>query len=209
MDKRRRQYVPIAVTMPFSKTGTKLKARFGRDGLLIWTLYLISCKTNWIQGQLTYTSEVDGWSKLGLYPDQPPDVTLEEFFTYTGQLKQTRRRRSGDVTDVVCTHWQDWNDEITREFDADKKARKRASNTPTLDGHSADDTPTLGGTELEVEVEIEEEPEVEGRGDSPPANAGGRPPLRAVSVNGWTKPTADEIQRVKDLIPKSLRKGTA
>lgn len=206
MDKRRRQYVPLAVTMPFSKTGTKLKARFGRDGLLIWTLYLIACKTNWIQGQLTYTSEVDGWQKLGLYPYQPDDVTLEAFFTYTGQLKQTRRRRSGDVTDVVCTHWEDWNDEFKRERQSSEKSRKRGGNTETLQGQNGDDAETLGATE--VEVELEEEKEVEAVSGSP-ATGGGQPRLTAVGANGWTKPTPDDIELVRSLIPASLRKESA
>lgn len=40
-----------------------------------------------------------------------------------------------------------------------------------------------------------------------PASAGGPSRLRAVNEHGWTKPTAEEIQLVRDMIPESLRKG--
>lgn len=51
--------------------------------------------------------------------------------------------------------------------------------------------------------------EVEAAASDPPAHAGGRAPLRAVDSNGWSKPTPEEIQRVRELIPPSLRKGSA
>lgn len=193
MDKRRRQYVPIAVTMPHGNTGKRLKESFGRDGVLVWMLYLVACKTNWIQGQFTYTSEPDGWSKLGIYGDQPA-FTLDEFFARTGRLHLTKKRRSGDVTDVVCRGWNEWNTEWKRESDANEKSRKRAQNTATL-----------GATEVEVDSDDESEPDVEAR-SAPPAVAGGRPHLTAVRVP-WVKPSEDEVQRVREMIPPSLRKG--
>src|SRR6266542_6754416 len=70
--------LPIASTFAFGNTGTKLKVKFGRDGLLVWVCFLAACKKNWIQGQFEYTSEPDGWNRLGLYGYQP-DFTLKEF----------------------------------------------------------------------------------------------------------------------------------
>lgn len=158
-DRRRRQYVPLAVTFAHSDTGVKLKRKFGRDGLLVWVCYLVACKTNWTQGSLTYTSEADGWTKLGLYGVEPPDVTLEAFFTYTGQLKLTRKRRSGDVCDVICTKWEDWNKDFKRDTDAAAKASVRAKNGEQIQRQNGDKAATMRTTEVEVEVEDEEDVE--------------------------------------------------
>lgn len=152
-DKRRRQYIPLAVTFAFSPTGKRLLNKFGRDGLLAWVCFLAACKTNWIQGQLSYTSEPDGWSKLGLYGWEP-EFTLDAFFTFTGRLKQTSRRRSGDITDVFCTRWDEWNKEVRRQIDAEQKSSKRGENTETSQRQSGDETATLRRTEVEVEEEV-------------------------------------------------------
>lgn len=195
MDKRRRQYVPLAVTLPFSNSGVKLKERFGRDGLLVWMLYLIACKTNWVQGQFTYTSETDGWQRLGLVTDRPK-FTLDEFFAATGRLHMTRKRASGDVVDVFCRGWNEWNTEFKRERQSEEKTRKRHGNTETL-----------GATEVEVEVEYEKEGDVEAVSGSPAAR-GGQPRLTAVRPE-WRKPSDEEVAHVKSLIPESLRSRSA
>lgn len=148
-DKRRRQYFPLSVYWASGATAKNLKTRFGRDGILVWVCYLTACKTNWIQGQMTYTSEPDGWSKLTLYGYEP-DFSLAEFFAYTGRLHLTRIRRSGDVVDVLCRGWDEWNKEFKRERDAKEKSSKRAENT-------SDNATTLGATEVDVEVEFDEE----------------------------------------------------
>lgn len=155
-DKRRRQYFPLSVMVAHSSTGVRLKEKFNRDGLLVWILYLTACKTNWIQGQMTYTSEPDGWSKLGLYGYEP-DFSLESFFAYTGQLKQTKRTRSGHVIDVICTRWEEWNKEFKRDRDAAEKSSKRATNTKTKQRLPDDIAEILGATEVEVEVDVDSE----------------------------------------------------
>ena len=173
VDRRRRQYFPLSVYFAQGKTGVRLLERFGRDGLLVWVLYLTACKTNWVQGQLTYASEADGWMKLQLTGHEP-DFTLDEFFGFTGQLKQTRTTRSGHVKDVVCTQWIRWNYDVKTQLEAERKSRKRAGNTP-------DNTPDIPAPEVEVEVELEEE--VEAGADSAAANAAAatlpRPPFNA------------------------------
>lgn len=144
IDRRRRQWVPLHVNVAHGRTGTRLKEEFGRDGLLVWMLYLAACKANPIQGEFSYTSEADGWTKLGIYDDEDhPDFTLDAFFTATGRMKKTSRRRVGRIVNVVCTPWADWSDTLRRDADASKKARKRAQNTgdiqTTLDRLSVDD----------------------------------------------------------------------
>lgn len=178
--------MPISVSVAHSKTGKQLKQKFGRDGVLVWVLYLLACKSGWIQGQFSYTSESDGWGRLGLLGDEP-SFTLEDFFKTTGSLKQTSRRRSGDLTDVISSNWEMWNDDVKRQQDAEKKSRKRGTNTATLNGTNGDGVATLRGTEVEVEVEYEEE--VEGNAGHEPANAA-RPAFpRGVTRDGLSSRT--------------------
>lgn len=137
MDRRRRQWVPLGVNVAHGRTGPRLIEKFGRDGLLVWILYLAACKANPIQGQFSYTSEADGWTKLGLYGEEP-DFTLAEFFALTGRLKKTRQTRAGRITHVINTRWGQWNDVVQRDLDSARSARKRAQNTRTKDGLNED-----------------------------------------------------------------------
>lgn len=158
MDRRRRQYVPMSVYLASSNTGQRIMERFGIEGLGVWAAYLCACKTNWIQGQVTYAGEADGLTKLGLYPHKPA-FTLDEFFDFTGRLKltkrmqDTRKRGAGQVQDVRCTKWDDWNKDVDMEVRAERKARKRAQNTGTMNGHNGDKAETIGGPEVEGEDE--------------------------------------------------------
>ncbi len=171
MDRRRRQWVPIDAHVAHGRTGERLQEKFGRDGLLVWLLYLAACKRSVVQGTFTYTSETDGWRQLGLQTDVPK-FTLEQFFAFTGQMKKTRvtrgrrmadtgQRRGTRMADVRCTAWGDWNKKIQRDANATQKRRKRTQNTAdnprTLDGRYADDMRTLGVLESESEKESEKE----------------------------------------------------
>lgn len=199
-DKRRRQYVPLSVYFAQGKTGTRLLERFGRDGLLVWVLYLTACKANWVQGQLTYVSEAEGWMKLGLVGYEPA-FTLEEFFRFTGTLKQTRTTRSGHVKDVVCTQWIQWNYDVKTQLEAERKARKRAEN-------AADETPDKEALEVEVDVDVDDEVETRVReaAASGPALArreGPRIPYSApkrAAVPGVNGPASDTEAYVRGLV---------
>jgi hypothetical protein len=151
-DKRRRQYVPLTSQFGHDRFCVRIKEKFGRDGLLVWALYLAACKRATQQGEFDYVSEGDGWHRLGLLGLEP-DFTLRTFFTYTGQLHATARRTSGDVTTIVCRSWHEWNTEFRRQQDASQKARKRAETTATPQRHPHDEPPTAGKTEGEYEVE--------------------------------------------------------
>lgn len=158
MDKRRRQYVPLFTGFAVEGTGQKLLGKFGKDGLITWVCVLAAAKRSRDQGTFNYVSEDGGWHELGLgYPHTPTGFTLDEFFTFTGQLKKTRKRRVGQLSHVEITGWGEWNKAWDREVEADRKSSKRAQNTPDnvppIPGRNTDETPT------EVEVESEGEPE--------------------------------------------------
>jgi hypothetical protein len=119
------QYVPLSVRFFTGHTGTKLREKFGRDGPLVWACYLAACKEHRPEGEIEYASEAEGWHTLGFEPDERPKFTLEGFFRYTGQLKKTRKTRSGHVFYVVCTGWERWHDMKRRNEAAERSARYR------------------------------------------------------------------------------------
>ncbi len=84
---------------------------------------LTAAKRGVPEGSFVYIGE--GWSALGLVPSPPFEFTLEEFLRLTGQLKQTRKRRSGDVTNVHLTHWAQWQKEWRRDAERERMSRKR------------------------------------------------------------------------------------
>ncbi|HUP15244.1 MAG TPA: hypothetical protein VM848_04255 [Acidimicrobiia bacterium] len=122
VDGRRRQWVPISAWFPLDKTGTALQKAFGPSALAVWVAYLAACKRNHIQGRISYGSEVEAWSLLGILDPDRLGFTLKQFFDVTGRLKKTKRTARGRVTDVVCTVWEQWNDVKPREHGQTQKA---------------------------------------------------------------------------------------
>lgn len=108
-DRRRRQWIPLSAAFPFDTTGTRILDEFGNEGLTLWVAFLTACKRAPIQGRISYGSEAEGWSQLGIDPVEGLD--LDTFWTFTGRIKKTRRTRRGRITNVVCTVWEEWNDE--------------------------------------------------------------------------------------------------
>jgi hypothetical protein len=171
MDGRRKQWFPLASEVAFTRTGTKLLARWGMEGLCTWMLYLAACKRDLNPGSFRYTSEPEGWTKLGA---RATSFTLEDFFKYTGTLKQTKRTRIGRVSHVVCTNWEAWDYETRRQIEREEKSRKRAGNTRTEDGHSTDSYGTKLSSRAQTETETETDSDY-GRG-SPRTDAYFGPP---------------------------------
>lgn len=174
-------YVPLSVRFATGKTGTAIQRRYGLEGLAVWAAFLAACKLNRPEGEITYASEPEGWGLLGLTGHEP-EFTLDEFFRFTGQLKKTRRTRSGHVSYVVCTPWGRWTKAAKREKERQRKSSIRAQS-------KRDTERTEGGTgrgqkadlELELELDIEKtqtdrpklttpEPDDIDFGDGDPAN---------------------------------------
>lgn len=151
MDGRRRRYVPLDINIAFGKLGEKLLTRFGNEGLFIWMLLLPAAKKETPQGTFTYTSEPEAWTKLGAIATS---VTLNEFFTFTGQLKKTRRTCVGRVQHVSIRGWEQWNKVWETEAARERSARKRAETTRTVPELSARVISTEGEGEYEGEGEV-------------------------------------------------------
>lgn len=166
MDKRRRQYVPADVDLAFGNFGSKLGAKWGMEGLGCWLLFLAACKRARTQGTFTYTSDADAWEKIG---PEPVGFTLDEFFTFTGKQKKTRRTCHGRVSYVVVTSWETWNTPRGRPGTSDGRNNTQAESLENTrsDGESSDalhpetpgllpnSPPEVEGRSREVEVEDE------------------------------------------------------
>lgn len=147
-DNRRRPYVPMDVLVAFDDFGTALIEKWGMEGICTWMLFLAACKREPVQGTFTYTTDEEGWGKLGA---QATGVTLDMFFRFTGQWKKTSKRKSGRIKYVRITPklWDKWNTTTPRN------PRSEAQNTSKKQtDYPEDATP-------KVEVEVEEEVKVE------------------------------------------------
>jgi hypothetical protein len=112
-DGRRRQWLAVDAQYTSSKLALGLRERFGALGVLVFDLFLRSCKRSHIQGEITYNSDADflniiGMPGLDLRNETGVPWTLDEFFTYLGQQKNTRRTHSGRLTNVRSTRWERW-----------------------------------------------------------------------------------------------------
>jgi hypothetical protein len=155
-DKRRSQYVPMETRIAFGDFGTKLIDKWGMEGIAGWLLLLAACKRESVQGQFIYTSDFEGWSKLGATAS---GYTLDEFFTYTGRLKKTSRTRHGRTQYVTVTRWEEWNTPPANR----QNPRKQPQITEHLPENTSEKEPV---TRLEVEAEVEVEIE-KGRAEEP------------------------------------------
>lgn len=121
-DARRRQWIAVDVHYASSKLAVGVRERFGAIGVLVFDLYLRACKRSHIQGEITFNSEADflntiGMPGLHLYDERGGAWTLDEFFTYLGHQKNTRRTRSGELTTVRSTRWAHWENPRSRPRD--------------------------------------------------------------------------------------------
>ena len=107
--------------------------RFGPAGVVTWVAYLAACKRNPTQGRFTFTSDADAVCQL-LLQDLPlvdakgQPWTIDEFFAFTGRMKQTKKTRHGHVRNVISTHWKQWQNAQKTDDARERKRRSRAQN---------------------------------------------------------------------------------
>jgi hypothetical protein len=146
MDSRRRRYVPLSIHFAGGRTGQRLLDEFGLEGLAVWACLLAAAKRSRRQGTLEWYSDNDAWVHLGIASTPPSGFTFTQFAKFLGRLKQARTTTYGQVKETTLTQWEQWNNTIKTEHDAEKKRRKRAQNT-------GDKEAPVGGTEVEGEGE--------------------------------------------------------
>lgn len=122
------RYARIDVDFFHKTTARKLHQELGLAGQLVFIALILRAKDGIEPGVFVYRSEAVGWEKLGFDPEAMP-FTLDAFFTVTGRLRQTSRRRVGDVWNVRVTRYGEWQKDSRRYETAVKKARSRGNST--------------------------------------------------------------------------------
>lgn len=194
-DNRRRQYVPLYVMVAFGKFGSKLIEKWGIEGIGTWMLFLAACKREPVQGTLTYTSDDEAWTKLGA---RAAGFTLDEFWRVTGHLKKTSRRRSGRISYVTCTVWEDWN------------TARGGSQNPRSDQQNTEDLPRdVPGKEQNATPEVEVDFEVDSESEEKATASRDLATVVPLPIVGAQSLIAHYVDRSSDLgmAPPSRVKG--
>lgn len=119
------RFARIDVDFMSKNTAQTLLDELGPWGPLLFLALILKAKDGVEPGVFTYTTDAIGWDRLGIL-DPPEDITLDQFFTVTGRLKQTRRTCVGRVKNVTLTRYADWQKDSKRYEEAVKKRRSRA-----------------------------------------------------------------------------------
>jgi hypothetical protein len=129
----------------------KLMDRFGAAGVVTWIAFLAACKRSSVQGRVTYMSDIEARHELFIHDmplkdDRGDPWTLDDFFTFTGKMKQTRKNAHGRVKNVTCTHWERWQNAQKTDDARERQRRSRAKN-------GCDNSVTENEREKEREIE--------------------------------------------------------
>lgn len=128
----------------------RLRDRFGATGQLVFIAFLCACKQEWPQGEIKFVSDYEALQKMGvedwpLVDDQGDKWTLDEFWTFTGRFKQTKKTARGRVWNVKSTQFERWQKTIGREMAAERQRRSRAKNGRDTYRDTHRDTTVTGG----------------------------------------------------------------
>lgn len=127
------RYARIDVDFFHKNTARKLQTELGLAGPLVFLSLILRAKDGIEPGVFVYRSEAVGWEKLGFDPEAMP-FTLDTFFTTTGRLRQTSRKRLGDIWNVKLSHYGEWQQESRKYEAAVKKSRTRHKSTGDTNG---------------------------------------------------------------------------
>lgn len=106
VDRRRRMWVAVPVDLLREPLGRRLQQDYGPAGLAVWVAYLAACKRSPIEGRFQYGSEVEAWQQLG-FTEPPAGISLTAFFKTTGAMKETSRSHYGDLTQILCSRFEE------------------------------------------------------------------------------------------------------
>lgn len=139
----RRQWFALDTNVFDSDLGVDLRDAFGPVGLCMWVGFLAACKRNNVPGKIVYSSEGEALSLLGLpavelVNEELDPFSLDEFWAFLGQRKQTKVTRRKRLTYVHATRWEQWQKDGKRAVEAERKSRSRAESERTEGGQEAD-----------------------------------------------------------------------
>lgn len=142
-DDSRKRWFACDVHVFHSDLGVDLREEFGTVGLCMWVGFLAACKRNNPPGKISYTTDGECLSLMGLPGVELVDEELEpfkldDFWTFLGQRKQTSVTRRKRLVYVSSTRWGQWQNDAGRQREAERKRRSRAQNGRTESGQSPD-----------------------------------------------------------------------
>lgn len=188
----------------------RLRDRFGATGQLVFIAFLCACKQDWPQGEITFVSDSEALQKMGvegwpLIDDEGHKWTLDEFWTFTGRFKQTKKTARGRVWNVKSTQFERWQKTIGRDMAAERQRRSRAKNGRDNNRDTPCDMAVTGGvTDKDNDKDISlTHPGVEPPDPKSTSRRNGTNP-RAQGTNpraNGTNPRAQAAEARRELIP--------
>lgn len=139
----RKQWFATDVNVFNGDFGVDLREQFGPVGMVMWIGFLAACKRSATPGKITYSSDAEALSLLSipgmeLIDEEGEPFKLDDFWTFTGQHKQTRCTRRKRLVYVTSTRWGEWQKDVKRQTEAERKARSRADSGRTEPGQDSD-----------------------------------------------------------------------
>ena len=173
-DGRRTRWVAHDVYFLDEGLGHAMFERFGGIGIALWHGFIAACKKNHIEGQTSWSSDVEALQVLGLpgmslVDNDGVPFTLDEWMKLLSDHKVIRRTSRGRRVKVACTKWTRWQHDARRAREAARKAKDRSAegeqnrrsdeeNTRTSPGQPPDETLPDTDTDTDTELLGEDKP---------------------------------------------------
>lgn len=149
--KRRRRFYRVDVEFFHKHTCDRLLTSLGPWGALAFLSLIAAAKRSSIPGHVVIASEGEFWQQLGLYGHDLP-FTMDQLLRRLGELKQTKKTRFGQLTDIKLTRFSEWQQEWRREDDAARQNARR--NQQTTRDNSRDTSRTQNVTDLDLDFDL-------------------------------------------------------
>ncbi len=159
IDGRRSQWFAVDSMFFGSSLAQDVMERFGPSGIAVWFAFLAACKRNLVPGQITVLSDSDCLAQLGLsgmklVDNEGNPYELSDYWRRLGELHTTSRRRHGAASTIVCRRWDEWQTNLRRENDAERKSRSRAKNARDIGVTDKTETRQGQGQETDSQVSL-------------------------------------------------------
>lgn len=164
----------------------RLGNRFGTAGVVVWVAFLCACKRSPTPGVVRYTSDAHLRRELGILTVPLVDAagkewSLDDLWTWTGQQKQTSRRRHGGRTHLSSTRWERWQQDAQTHANTQRMADKRRAHN----AHTTRTSRAQNGLDIDIDKDIPPKSPTseDGRGTSTPTSGGDPQGTRANGKN--------------------------
>lgn len=155
-DGRRTRWVAHDVYFLDEGLGQSMFERFGGVGVALWHGFIAACKKNHIEGQTSWSSDVEALTVFGL-PGMPlvdldgEPFKLDDWLDLLSDHKVIRRHQRGRRLKVTCTKWDRWQS-AARKY---RKAVDQAARRSGEGGVQVASTSPAGGLQADNRADTE------------------------------------------------------